>query len=91
MACKKTCKKYIAINSDSTHARYAIGQKRCGTCEIFLIWDHDNNCPCCGHKLRIKPKNARLKRQYNKILKQKQQQEQLERSKAQSTFQVNWI
>ena len=88
MACRKECQKYIAINSDSTHTRYAIGQKRCGTCELFLTWDLDNNCPCCGHRLRTKPKNARLKRQFNNSLKQKAQNQKFERSEDQLTLQT---
>jgi hypothetical protein len=69
MTCRRECQKYIAVNNDSTHARYAIGQKRRGTCELFLIWDFDNFCPCCGHRLRLKPKNAQLKRQFNNRMK----------------------
>ena len=88
MACRRECQKYISINSDSTHTRYAIGQKRCGTCELFLTWDLDNYCPCCGHRLRLKPKNARLKRQFNNILKQKVQQRKLARSEDQTSLQV---
>ena len=88
MACRRECQKYRAINSDFTHTRYAIGQKRCGTCELFLIWDLDNNCPCCGHRLRVKPKNARLKRQFNNILKQKELHQKFERSEDQLTLQI---
>ena len=91
MACKRECQKYEAFNSDFTHARYAIGQKRCGTCELFLTWDLDNHCPCCGHRIRLKPKNARLKRQFNNILKQKEQQQKLERREDQSMLQVYLI
>lgn len=74
MACKNTCLKYKAVNTDCKNARYANGQKRCPVCETFLIWDLSNNCPCCGHKLRLKPKNARLKMQYNNILTLNQNQ-----------------
>lgn len=88
MACRREFQKYIATNSDSTHTRYAIGQKRCGTCELFLTWDFDNSCPCCGHRLRLKPKNARLKRQFNNRLKQKELYHKLERFEDQSTFQM---
>lgn len=40
---------------------------------IYPFWNLDNHCPRCGRKLRLKPKNARLKVQYHKILKNKQQ------------------
>lgn len=69
MACKDICKKYKAIDINTRKARYANGQKRCPTCVIFLRRKQNNNCPCCGKKLRLKPKNAHLKRQYEDILK----------------------
>jgi hypothetical protein len=88
MACRRECQKYRAINSNSTHTRYAIGQKRCGTCELFLTWNHDNYCPCCGHRLRVKPKNARLKRQFNDLSRLKELYQKLERLGDQLTLQM---
>lgn len=38
--------------------RYLNGQKRCSECEIFLDW-HALYCPCCGRRLRAKPKNLK--------------------------------
>lgn len=72
MVCKNICKNYKVIYKEFVHLRYADGQKRCSICDTFLIWDYNNKCPCCGHKLRIRPKNSRLRRQYNNILEQKQ-------------------
>ena len=40
--------------------RYANGQKRCQICELFIRWDGPW-CPCCGYKLRTRPRNLRLK------------------------------
>ena len=40
--------------------RYVIGQKRCQACETYIQW---NNfwCPCCGYRLRTKPRNSKSK------------------------------
>jgi predicted amidophosphoribosyltransferase len=38
--------------------RYLKGQKRCSECEIFLEWN-DLHCPCCGLRLRTKPRNIK--------------------------------
>ncbi|MGB6532199.1 MAG: hypothetical protein WBF33_29185, partial [Candidatus Nitrosopolaris sp.] len=40
--------------------RYATGQKRCQVCEVFLEWD-GLFCPCCGNRLRTKPRNMKYK------------------------------
>ncbi|HKU49101.1 MAG TPA: hypothetical protein VJP79_04045, partial [Nitrososphaera sp.] len=40
--------------------RYASGQKRCQICEIFIKWD-GLWCPCCGYRLRTKPRNLKYK------------------------------
>jgi hypothetical protein len=40
--------------------RYANGQKRCQICEIFLKWE-GLWCPCCGYRLRTKPRNLKYK------------------------------
>ncbi|MGC1132705.1 MAG: hypothetical protein WA941_07775, partial [Nitrososphaeraceae archaeon] len=36
------------------------GQKRCQICEIFIDWE-GLWCPCCGYRLRAKPRNLRYK------------------------------
>lgn len=46
--------------------RYAVGQKRCQVCEIFINWD-GKHCPCCGYKLRTKPRNIKYKQQLHDI------------------------
>ncbi|MEW5841150.1 MAG: hypothetical protein AB1753_09120, partial [Thermoproteota archaeon] len=35
-------------------------QKRCQICEIFIKWD-GLWCPCCGYRLRTKPRNLKYK------------------------------
>ena len=50
MPCKGIC---ICHKASS---RYATGQKRCQVCELFIKWD-GLSCPCCGYKLRTRPRN----------------------------------
>jgi hypothetical protein len=44
----------------STGMRYLIGQKRCQVCQIFINWQ-GFFCPCCGYRLRTKPRNKKYK------------------------------
>lgn len=59
MTCKGICKRYKAHKPKGT-GRYSSGQKRCQICEIFIktdgLW-----CPCCGYRLRTKPRNIKYK------------------------------
>lgn len=41
--------------------RYISGLKRCNACEIFLKVE-ENNCPCCGRRLRQNPRGMKYKR-----------------------------
>ena len=50
MPCKGVCIRHKASS------RYATGQKRCQVCELFVKWN-GLSCPCCGYKLRTKPRN----------------------------------
>jgi len=43
--------------------RYSSGQKRCQICEIFVNWD-GLFCPCCGYRLRTRPRNLKYKAQF---------------------------
>jgi len=66
--CKGICEKYKAtILGFAYNTRYADGQKRCQTCEIYMTWDRDSKCPCCGSKLRTKPRHKKLKTKYKEI------------------------
>jgi hypothetical protein len=62
MACKGICTKYKATKP-AVGGRYNAGQKRCQICETFIEWD-GLWCPCCGYRLRTKPRNARYKAKY---------------------------
>ncbi|MDH3339981.1 MAG: hypothetical protein OEL84_01705 [Nitrosopumilus sp.] len=62
--CKGVCDRYKATKPRGG-SRYANGQKRCQVCEIFIKWE-GLWCPCCGYRLRARPRN-RIYRE--KILK----------------------
>ena len=50
MPCKEICTRHKASG------RYANGNKRCHQCDLFIKWD-GLRCPCCGYKLRTRPRN----------------------------------
>ena len=59
MTCKGICVRYKAQKPVGT-GRYASGQRRCQICEIFIKWE-GLWCPCCGYRLRTKPRNLNYK------------------------------
>ena len=59
MACKGVCIRHQAHMRTGV-GRYANGQKRCQICDIFIKWD-GLWCPCCGYRLRTKPRNLKYK------------------------------
>jgi len=59
MTCKGICLRYKATGSING-GRYKTGQKRCQICDIFIKWS-GIWCPCCGYKLRSKPRNIKYK------------------------------
>jgi predicted amidophosphoribosyltransferase len=59
MVCKGICSRHKVIRPLNGQ-RYLIGQKRCQVCQIFIDWV-GIFCPCCGYKLRITPRNKKLK------------------------------
>ena len=50
MTCKGICIRH------KVSGRYIYGHKRCQKCEIFIKWNGPR-CPCCGYKLRNRPRN----------------------------------
>jgi hypothetical protein len=68
MGCKGICTRYIAKKL-LMKSRYASGQKRCSSCEIFIHWD-GTNCPCCGMLLRTNPRGT-IDRQRLLLVRQK--------------------
>ena len=65
MTCKGTC-----IDHKGS-GRYATGNKRCQICDLFMEWD-GVFCPCCGSRLRTRPRNIEDK---TRLRKQKKMQE----------------
>ena len=65
MTCKGICIHHKALG------RYATGNKRCKICEMFIEWD-GVFCPCCGYRLRTRPRNMKFKA---KLRKQKKIQD----------------
>ncbi len=59
MPCRGICSRYKAVGIPS-EGRYKNGQKRCQVCNIFIVFD-GIWCPCCGYKLRSKPRNKKYK------------------------------
>ena len=59
MTCKGICIRYKAQKPVGT-GRYVSGQRRCQICEIFIKWE-GLWCPCCGYRLRTKPRNLKYK------------------------------
>ena len=59
LTCKGICIRHKAQKPVGS-GRYASGQKRCQICEIFIKWD-GLWCPCCGYRLRTKPRNLKYK------------------------------
>jgi predicted amidophosphoribosyltransferase len=59
MVCKGICVRHKAMKPVGT-GRYSTGQKRCQVCEIFIKWD-ELWCPCCGYRLRTRPRNSKYK------------------------------
>ncbi|NAL78514.1 hypothetical protein DYY65_09755 [Nitrososphaera sp. AFS] len=66
MSCKGICVRHKATKpngnsrTNGNNSRYGTGQKRCQVCEIFVKWD-SLWCPCCGYRLRTKPRSLKLK------------------------------
>ena len=67
--CKGVCQRNKAIRP-STGNRYLIGQKRCQACQVFIYWQ-GLFCPCCGCRLRNKPRNRKFKLTLSNSIKNK--------------------
>jgi hypothetical protein len=59
MTCKGICIRHKAQKPVGM-GRYSMGQKRCQICELFIKWD-GLWCPCCGYRLRTRPRNLKYK------------------------------
>jgi hypothetical protein len=59
MTCKGICMRH-KVQKPVSSGRYSSGQKRCQICELFIKWD-GLWCPCCGYRLRTRPRNLKYK------------------------------
>lgn len=60
--CSDICKKHKPMEYTPSDGRYRNGQKRCQFCSVYMIWS-GIFCPCCGSRLRSKPRNKKYKEQ----------------------------
>jgi hypothetical protein len=61
MLCKGICLRHRAQKpAVASYSRYAMGQKRCQICEIFIKWDL-LWCPCCGCRMRTRSRSSKYK------------------------------
>lgn len=63
MTCKGICPRYKASKQHGI-GRYESGQKRCQVCEMFIYYD-GLWCPCCGYRLRGKPRGSSQKAKFH--------------------------
>ena len=84
MVCRGICIRHKASGPISS-GRYAIGQKRCQICDLFMQWD-GIFCPCCGCRLRIRPRLFKHKAKLNRIKKQKEMLKQKAQNKNSSNI-----
>ena len=68
MVCKGICNRHKAKMVLKNGGRYANSQKRCQICSIYIKWE-GLYCPCCGYRLRTKPRNKKYK---NKLIESQQ-------------------
>ena len=64
--CKDICFRYKA-SKPANGSRYAMGQRRCQICELFIQWE-GLWCPCCGVRLRTRPRVGTLREKMRKKL-----------------------
>src|SRR5918998_4263824 len=57
MPCKDICVNFKTVKT-VTGSPYLEGEKRCGACCIFIVWE-GIHCPCCTRKLRVSPRSKR--------------------------------
>ena len=60
--CNNKCSKYRASRPFG-EGKYANGQKRCNSCNIFIYWE-GLWCPCCNKRLRLSPRNGKNKKKF---------------------------
>lgn len=66
MTCKGLCTRY-RNTVPFYEGRYRKGQRRCQHCAEFIVWD-GLYCPCCGYRLRLKPRNPKARGKYLRVM-----------------------
>ncbi|MDH3834838.1 MAG: hypothetical protein OES34_11875 [Nitrosopumilus sp.] len=66
-SCNGICNRYKMVKPKGT-GRYSAGQKRCNLCDIFMRWE-GLFCPCCGYRVRSKPRNRKYKEKYYEAIR----------------------
>jgi hypothetical protein len=61
-SCKGICVRHKSKNPIPRHT-YIQGDKRCQECQIYIKWN-SHWCPCCGCRLRTKPRQPRGKKSF---------------------------
>jgi uncharacterized Zn finger protein (UPF0148 family) len=74
MTCKGICIRHKAQKPAASFGRYTTGQKRCQVCSIFMKWG-GLWCPCCGCRVRTKPRNSKFKQKLNTTRKEHSENE----------------
>jgi RNA polymerase subunit RPABC4/transcription elongation factor Spt4 len=64
--CNGICIRHKSIKQHH-QTNYTAGVKRCQVCEIFMKWD-DLFCPCCGFRMRTRPRTRLYKDKWHKLL-----------------------
>jgi hypothetical protein len=70
MVCKGICIRHRAQKPLGSFGRYATGQKRCQVCSVYMRWG-GLWCPCCGCKVRTRPRNSKFKQRFKTLIKKK--------------------
>jgi len=70
-SCGGICQQYRAPMPPYNQSRYAIGQKRCTKCGIYVEYD-GNFCPCCSFRLRTHRRSSKDKLR-NRMIKDKRE------------------
>jgi len=58
ITCTGVCQDHRAWMPAHNQSRYALGQKRCTKCGVFMDWE-GLYCPCCGFKLRTNRRGSK--------------------------------
>ncbi|MBM3904130.1 MAG: hypothetical protein FJ357_03205 [Thaumarchaeota archaeon] len=62
LICRGYCKTKYKEHLGEFSLKYS-GQKRCGTCDVYLKIQ-EIKCPCCKSVLHVRPRHSRAKTKY---------------------------